>query len=104
MLEGQLTAQLGHTSKHIVKVLDHGVLPVRAGGEVVERPFLVMEHLAGDSLAHRLRTPGAAQLVRAATCGAAVGARKICEARAADECARSRSPAAAPGWRRRWLL
>jgi len=58
MLEGQLAAQLGHTSKHIVKVLDHGVLPVRAGGEIVERPFIVMEHLAGDSLAQRLRNRG----------------------------------------------
>ena len=58
MLEGQLAAQLGHTSKHIVKVLDHGVLPVRVGGEIVERPFLVMAHLAGDSLAQRLRTRG----------------------------------------------
>ncbi|MDX2020547.1 MAG: protein kinase [Deltaproteobacteria bacterium] len=58
MLEGQLAAQLGHTSKHVVKVLDHGVLPVRAAGEVVERPFLVMEYLDGESLAQRLRKQG----------------------------------------------
>lgn len=58
MQAGQVSAQMGHISKHLVKVLDHGVVRVRDAGEEVERPFLVLEHLHGESLLQRLHKQG----------------------------------------------
>ncbi len=57
--EARLMAQLGDASRHITKVLEHGVL-----GDGT--PYLVMERLRGEDLATRLKRDRALPLAEAA--------------------------------------
>ena len=49
--EAKLAARLGETSRHVARVVDHGVMPDGV-------PFLVMELLVGEGLDARLRREG----------------------------------------------
>ena len=57
--EARLMAQLGETSRHITRVIEHGVLSDGV-------PYLVMEHLRGEDLAIRLKRDKALPIAKVA--------------------------------------
>jgi serine/threonine-protein kinase len=57
--EARIAARLGEASRHIARVIDHGVLPEGV-------PYLVMELLHGETLSARLKRRGRVSLASAA--------------------------------------